>query len=604
MPAGDLEFYPLEFYLHSVPPGESVEVYIDLYRGHTLIEGDLKIEGMRTRSGAAFRSMKDIRLMVMTNSAVPDASVEVSNLRLEGSPPTATLKAKDFFPFVDELGQYRHADWPGKVSSPTELADDIAREAADIAIHGESPEKWNRYGGWEGGPQLEATGQFRLEKRDGKWWLVDLEGRLFWSHGVTSVISISSDDHTGVTRRENYFSLIPKEGPPGAFYRPGEWKTRFYASGDFHTYNFKGANLYRKYGDKWREAYFTSAASRLQSWRLNSVGAFSYAWRTPISRKVPYLDLLRANRPVRLAPKGRSSIFPDPFDDGFRPAIRRAIQDYTDKYRENGITDNDPMRIGFFLDNEPDWGYDPEYVARVVLRTPENQAARIAFADYLRTQYSNIDALNAAWGTKHPDWRSWLASTDVPSGQKTAVKRDLAGFNKLIAHKYFSSYKEEINKAFPGSLIFGVRFSGPPDDSVLYVAAEYCDALAMNMYCPTVAGIHPPKGVDKPFIMGEFHFGALDRGLLHPGLSPVRNQAERAKVYIRYVQSALHNPYIVGTHYYQYGAQAVAGRVDGEAYDIGMVDICDRPCPELIQAIRDIGNRLYSERRNATLPPW
>ena len=39
-------------------------------------------------------------------------------------------------------------------------------------------------------------------------------------------------------------------------------------------------------------------------------------------------------------------------------------------------------------------------------------------------------------------------------------------------------------------------------------------------------------------------------------------------------------------------------RGDGEAYQIGFVDVCDRPYPELIRAARAIGETMYDKRRN------
>jgi len=52
-------------------------------------------------------------------------------------------------------------------------------EEADLKEHPE-PKDRDVYGGWSAGPKLEATGYFRAEKYNGKWWLVDPEGRLFW----------------------------------------------------------------------------------------------------------------------------------------------------------------------------------------------------------------------------------------------------------------------------------------------------------------------------------------------------------------------------------------------------------------------------------------
>jgi len=99
-----------------------------------------------------------------------------------------------------------------------------------------------------------------------------------------------------------------------------------------------------------------------------------------------------------------------------------------------------------------------------------------------------------------------------------------------------------------------------------------------------------------PIIIGEFHFGALDRGLFHHGLKRAADQQDRADKYAEYVRGAIRNPYIVGTHWFQYQDQATTGRGDGENYQIGFVDIADTPYPETIAASRDIGRTMYEYR--------
>jgi hypothetical protein len=101
---------------------------------------------------------------------------------------------------------------------------------------------------------------------------------------------------------------------------------------------------------------------------------------------------------------------------------------------------------------------------------------------------------------------------------------------------------------------------------------------------------------DKPLIIGEFHFGALDRGLFHTGLVPVENQAARARSYKDYVLGALKHPQFVGTHWFQYMDEPTTGRVyDEENYQIGFVDIADTPYAETIAACREVGNQLYRQ---------
>jgi hypothetical protein len=105
-----------------------------------------------------------------------------------------------------------------------------------------------------------------------------------------------------------------------------------------------------------------------------------------------------------------------------------------------------------------------------------------------------------------------------------------------------------------------------------------------------------PEGVDKPVIVGEFHFGALDRGMFHTGLVPTADQADRAAHYAAYVLGALAHPAFVGTHWFQYGDQPTTGRGDGENYQIGLVDIADTPYPETIRAVREVGTMMYRRR--------
>jgi len=106
-----------------------------------------------------------------------------------------------------------------------------------------------------------------------------------------------------------------------------------------------------------------------------------------------------------------------------------------------------------------------------------------------------------------------------------------------------------------------------------------------------------PDHLDVPLIVGEFHFGALDRGMFHTGLVSVGSQADRAKAYRNYVTGALKHPQFVGTHWFQYQDEATTGRsYDEENYQIGLVDCCDTPYPETIEAVRDVGYRMYETR--------
>jgi len=118
--------------------------------------------------------------------------------------------------------------------------------------------------------------------------------------------------------------------------------------------------------------------------------------------------------------------------------------------------------------------------------------------------------------------------------------------------------------------------------------------VSYNIYKPGVASFEFNGGADVPLLVGEFHFGALDRGLFHTGLVPVENQQARAEAYRNYVRGALKHPQFVGCHWFQYYDEPTTGRcLDEENYQIGFVDIADTPYAETIAACRDVGYSLY-----------
>ncbi len=168
----------------------------------------------------------------------------------------------------------------------------------------------------------------------------------------------------------------------------------------------------------------------------------------------------------------------------------------------------------------------------------------------------------------------------------------MAAFYTRTAEQFFRICRDAVKEADPQGLYLGCRFAWA-NDLAVRASGKYCDVVSFNRYQRTLADLRLPEGVDRPVIIGEFHFGALDRGMFHTGLVPTASQQERASAYQEYVRSALKNPLLVGTHWFQYGDQATTGRGDGENYQIGFVDICDTPYPETIQACREVGYGLY-----------
>ena len=97
-------------------------------------------------------------------------------------------------------------------------------------------------------------------------------------------------------------------------------------------------------------------------------------------------------------------------------------------------------------------------------------------------------------------------------------------------------------------------------------------------------------------VVGEYHFGSLDKGQPHTGLRTASSQKQRARIYKHFVDEALESDYIIGTHWFQYIDQCYTARMDGENYQIGFIDICDRPHKEMIEASRQIKGYMYHLR--------
>ncbi|MHC4564466.1 MAG: beta-galactosidase [Planctomycetota bacterium] len=525
------------------------------------------------------------QLLVFVSSPRGDHVFEIEDIRAGGR--VEVLDAETFLPFIDEFGQYIHKDWPGKTHSLDELVAHGWVEEKDLAAH-PGPTNRDKYGGWTGGPQLEATGFFRAEKHRGKWWLVDPEGRLFWSHGINCVGSASA---TPITDREHYFRNLPKPGSAfERFYSRGTWAPHGYLKDHvpYRQYDFSQPNLLRKYGRDWFDDLAEISHRRLRSWGMNTIANWSHA-DIYLMRKTPYVCTISYTARRLEGSTGYWGKFYDVFDPSFREALQKRLA------REKGRATGDPWCIGYFVDNELAWG-DEVSLAVAALLSPSDQPAKKAFLEDLKRKYVTIDRLNSAWGTEHATWDALLQSQAPPDKKK--ARTDLTAFYTRTAERYFETIRDELKKVAPNQLYLGCRFAWV-NDLAARAGAKFCDVVSYNRYSYSVEDHRLPEGIDKPTIIGEFHFGALDRGMFHTGLKKTANQQDRADKYRSYVRGALRNPCIVGTHWFQYKDQATTGRGDGENYQIGFIDICDKPYPEIVRASRDVGYGLYEYRLNA-----
>jgi hypothetical protein len=228
------------------------------------------------------------------------------------------------------------------------------------------------------------------------------------------------------------------------------------------------------------------------------------------------------------------------------------------------------------------------------LASPEDQPCRKKLLELLEAEHGDLQGLNRAWGTDFRDW----SGVRAPAAGNSVFRADEASFERAFARQYFSLVAEELNNVAPNHLYLGCRFAGAPGFAVK-ACAEFADVLSFNIYRRLVDCEEwmSRYDIDKPAIIGEFHFGALDRGMFHQGLVPVESQEERGDAYKGYVRSVLECPMFVGCHWFQYVDEPVTGRTwDGENYNIGFLDVTDTPYPEMVDAAREVHGEAYELR--------
>jgi hypothetical protein len=165
-----------------------------------------------------------------------------------------------------------------------------------------------------------------------------------------------------------------------------------------------------------------------------------------------------------------------------------------------------------------------------------------------------------------------------------------------MTEHYFNTISDACSRVAPNHLNLGMRWAGlPPMWAVEGMKAF--DVFSLNCYQATVpreVTSEIRKMLTMPVMVGEFHFGALDVGLPSSGLGHLKNQTERAKAYRVYMEDAAANPDCVGAHWFTLYDQSALGRFDGENYNIGFLDVCNRPYEELCNAGMATHEQIYA----------
>jgi hypothetical protein len=478
-------------------------------------------------------------------------------------------------PLLDELGQSNIHQWPEKTKTLEEMSSRLQKQLNE-AYKQKWPDTFTRWGGQANKKLTNGSGFFATYHDGNRWWLVEPDGFAFWSVGIDCVCV---DTGAAYAQLETALSFLP--GRDGDFKDIYESPSR---QDNYKLINYLAANFIRTFGqDGWRAKWADIALAELRRMRFNTVGNWS-EWEFAKKYRFPYV------RPMDFEPVNVKLIYRD-FPDVFDPKFNLDAITYADTLKE---TKDDPALIGYFMMNEPQWGFSKELPAVGMMYNTPDCETRKALSQFLKDKYQTGQALSHVWGIQTTF--DAIASGIWESSFNEVALLDLESFSSVMVDKYFSTLATACRKVDTNHLNLGIRYAGVPPEWVSKGMKSF-DVFSINSYTQKVPEnitehIHKMLGI--PTIIGEWHFGALDVGLPFSGIGHLKNQNDRAKAYGIYVEDAAANPNCVGVHWFTLYDESALGRFDGEAYNIGFLDVCNKPYSELSVAATRSHERIYN----------
>jgi hypothetical protein len=437
-----------------------------------------------------------------------------------------------------------------------------------------------------------ATGHFRVEEIDGRYWFITPEGHGLFSAGLNHM-SVRGDYSPPIDRRPYY------------------------------------ENILALYGSE--EGWAEVTEERLRSWAFNTVGAWSSTEYFETSLPyTPVLSLNRAAPPVPDWPTGQTGqAIRDYFAPEFEPALAARVEDIR-PCAEN------PYCIGVFTDNELPWGRSVLQVGTYVdayLTLPPGAPGKLELQAFFEERYGEITAFNAAWSLDLASFDDIQQLTffedDAAYCNEAGRRADRQAFVARVAARYYERVHATVRAAFPDVLILGSRLLAVYTAPAIYAAAApFVDVISINDYDwdEEGRGLFRSEGepygylflddpvsdletvfdlTGRPIMITEWTFRTPtpDVPVLFPPFIPtVETQAERADRYEGFMQELLSRPYMVGSHWFKYHDQPATGRGDGENSLFGVVDIEDTPYPELTERMTAVNADILAHRLAAASP--
>lgn len=362
----------------------------------------------------------------------------------------------------------------------------------------------------------------------------------------------------------------------------------------------KGVNVINEGKDKgergyfWKRFYTTKkdclrdSEFRLKSWGFNTAGGWSNSDPEIGLPLIPEIDL---GRHARL-------FWFDIFSPSSEKVVTEKAREIVAPYKDN------PRVIGYFTDNEAGWWNSP------------------LFEWHLKQGWENWTKKtlwNLLWETYAGDWAKLCKDFVPASGLTSFAELKKAGailklrpegqgirvvnlFMNKTASRYYSLIKQALNDVHPGALIVGDRLPLYYHQDALRALLGKVDIVSTNYNVDVPDGWIAPyyfETLEKisglPVLVSEFFFAAQENrsGNKNNGhLMTVKSQAARAAGAKEAICILAGFPNVIGAHWFQYYDEPTGGRDDGEDYNMGLVDINNRPYERLTDMFAETNPQL------------
>ncbi len=384
-----------------------------------------------------------------------------------------------------------------------------------------------------------ASGFFRVEKIDNRWWTIDPEGY----PNIQTVIN--SYRQGGSERNKKAFKKL--------YSSEADWVDKTATA--LEGYGFNGVGSWSAYS--LIKEYNSQSQDHKLSYSVNLSMMASYGRKRGGTYQLPG-NIGFPNQAIFV------------FDPEFSEFCDSLAMADLSTYK------NDPNLYGYFSDNELPFSAK-NLEGYLTLKNPDDPGKQAA--------------------------EQWLKKKGIKINEISDQHRnEFAGFVAERYFRIVSEAirKADPNHMYLGSRVHGSAKFIP---EILQAAGKYCDVVSLNYYgvwTPVKEHLENwEKWAGKPFIITEFYTKAMDAGLANTTGAgyTVRTQKDKGYAYQDFCLALLESKNCVGWHYFKYqDNDPTAKGVDPSNIDSnkGIVNNDYRFYTDLMQLMQQLNRRVYS----------